>query len=142
MPWPRHAFWWACALVAPPVALAAAAAGFAMKVGDVPRNVAAIVVWSVAEEIVFRGWLQPRLAHAFGAHWPRGPLTAANAATSVVFAALHVWRHSAWLALAVFPVSLVYGAARERSGRIAPSAALHVYFNLLLYAASWQLART
>ncbi len=137
MAWPRHAFWWACALAAPPVALATAAAGFAMKVSDVPRDVAVIVAWSVAEEIVFRGGLQPWLARALPERWQRRPVTLANLATSAVFCAAHLWRHPWPLAVAVFPVSLVYGAAREQSGRVWAPALLHTTFNLLLYAASW-----
>jgi membrane protease YdiL (CAAX protease family) len=38
-------------------------------------------------------------------------------------------------------VSLVYGFARERTGRVAPAALLHLWFNVLLYAASWHLAK-
>src|SRR5204863_7079027 len=95
-------------------------------------------------EIVFRGALQPALARAFAGRVatpaPAAWLTPANLATSVVFAALHLWRHPWPVALGVFPVSLVYGKARELSGRWWPAAVLHLFFNLLLYAASWWLA--
>ena len=105
-----RAFWWACALVAPPLALAVAAAGYPMPARDPARDLAVIALWSVAEEIVFRGALQPTLARAFAgrvttpteAAW----LTPANLATSVVFAALHLWRHP-------WPVAL--GVSRSRS---------------------------
>lgn len=133
----RRAFWWSCLLAAPPIATIAAAAGFAMPIADAPRDVAAIIAWSVAEEVVFRGALQPWFARALGERSAIGPLTAANAATSILFAAAHLWRHPWPLAAAVFPVSLVYGAAREQSRRVWPAALLHSGFNLLLYAASW-----
>ena len=136
-------FWWACALSAPPIALAAAAAGLGMATPDPPRDIAAIALWSIAEEIVFRGALQPALARAFARHFPAAPaaiLTPANLVTSIVFAAFHLWRHSMAAALAVFPVSIVFGRARELSGRVWPAAVLHVVFNLLLYAASALLA--
>jgi len=139
-----RAFWWLCALGAPPVAFAVAAAGYPMAVRDPLRDLALIALWSVAEEIVFRGALQPALARAFerrlGASWRASLLTPANLATSAVFAAFHLWRHPLEVAIGVFPVSLVYGKAREMSGRWWPAAALHLAFNLLLYAASWLLA--
>ena len=138
-------FWSLCVLAAPPIAFATAAAGFAMSVADPLRDVALIVLASVAEEIVFRGALQPALAtwlerHAAAAARGRAPLTVANVATSLLFAAFHLWGHPLAIAAAVFPVSLVFGRARELSGRTWPAAALHVYFNLLLYAASALLA--
>ncbi len=133
-------FWWACALSAPPIAFAAAAAGLGMATPDPPRDIATIALWSIAEEIVFRGALQPALAHAFARRFPVALLTPANLVTSIVFAAFHLWRHSIAAALAVFPVSIVFGRARELSGRVWPAAVLHVVFNLLLYAASALLA--
>lgn len=134
-------FWWASALSAPPIALAAAAAGFGMATADPWRDIAAITLWSIAEEVVFRGALQPALAHAFARRLARALLTPANFVTSIVFAGFHLWRHSIAAALAVFPVSLVFGRARELSGRTWPAAVLHVVFNLLLYAASALLDR-
>jgi len=110
-----------------------------MPVRDPVRDLAAIVVWSVAEEIVFRGGLQPLLARWLRTPAGRWPVTPANMATSIAFAALHAWRHGPLVALGVFPVSLVYGFARDRTGRVAPAVLLHVWFNALLYAASWRL---
>jgi len=140
----RGWFWWACALGAPPIAYAVAAAGYPMAARDPLRDLAVIALGSVAEEIVFRGALQPALARAFarrpGSHWRAALLTPANLVTSLVFAAFHLWRHPLAVAIGVFPVSLVYGKARELSGRWWPAALLHLWFNLLLYAASWLLA--
>jgi membrane protease YdiL (CAAX protease family) len=139
-PDPR-AFWRICVLAAPPIACAIALAGFPAAVHEPWRDVALIVLWSVAEEIVFRGALQPALAAAFARRsvtaGRQGWLTPANLVTSAAFALLHLWRHPVAVAAGVFAVSLVYGKARELSGRWWPAAALHVYFNLLLYAASW-----
>jgi len=139
------AFWWACAIAAPPIAFAVAAAGFAMATADPLRDVALIALVSIAEEIVFRGALQPALDRAFAGRlpgrWPSAFLTPANLVTSAAFAAFHLWRHPLVVAVGVFPVSLVYGRARELSGRWWPAALLHLAFNLLLYAASWWLAR-
>jgi uncharacterized protein len=135
-------FWWGCALAAPPVALAVAAAGYPMATPDPLRDLPMLALGAVLEEIVFRGLLQPALARAFERR--QGPpglaLTLANLVTSVLFAALHLWRHPLAVALGVFPVSLIYGRARELSGHWWPAALLHLGFNVALYAASWLLA--
>ncbi len=137
-------FWWLCALAAPPVAFAVAAAGYRMAVADPLRDIAFIALASAAEEIIFRGAVQPALAGWFARRFAHGReprlLTPANAATSLLFAAFHLCGHPLVVAAAIFPVSLLYGRARELSGRTWPPAALHVYFNLLLYAASSLLA--
>lgn len=139
-----RAFWWGCALGAPPIAFAVAAAGYPVAIGDPLRDLALLALWSVVEEIVFRGALQPALAGAlerrFGPAAEAAWVTPANLLASAAFAAFHLWRHPWVVALGVFPVSLVYGKARELSGRWWPAAVLHLGFNLLLYAASWLLA--
>ena len=132
-----RAFWWGCALAAPPIAFAAASGGFGIAAQAPLRDIAVLCLASIAEEIVFRGAVQPVLALKLGRRDALLPwITVSNVATSLVFAAAHLWRHPPLAALAVCPVSIVYGIARERSGRVWPAAALHVYFNLLLYAAS------
>jgi hypothetical protein len=137
-------FWWACALGAPPIAYAVAAAGYPMAMTHDPlRDLALIALASVLEEIVFRGALQPALARAFARGSSRqgdSLLTRANVVTSVLFAAFHLWRHPLAVAIGVFPISLIYGKARELSGRWWPAALLHLGFNVALYAASWLLA--
>ena len=124
------------AIAAVPIAFAVAAAGYGVATRDPARDIAIMALWSVAEEIVFRGAIQP----AFARVMKRGTsawITPANALTSLLFAALHLWRHPVVVAAFIFPVSLVYGRARELSGRVWPAALLHVAFNSLLYAASW-----
>jgi len=135
----NRAFWLASACLALPIAFVVAAAGFTIGHTDPARDLGLLALWSVAEEIVFRGALQPALARVFeqrGGDRLAPRLTRSNAATSAVFAAAHLWRHPWPLALAVFPVSLVYGRAREISGRWWPAALLHFWFNACLYAAS------
>jgi membrane protease YdiL (CAAX protease family) len=129
-------FWWTCALAAPLLALAVAAAGFGIAVHDPAADLAALALWSVAEEIVFRGALQPALLRWPALRIEASGITRANLLTSVVFAACHVWRHPLAVALGVIPVSLVLGRMREKSGRVWPPALFHLYFNLLLYAAT------
>ena len=124
------------AAVAVPVAWLATAAGYGIATTEPLRDLAVIALGSVAEEVVFRGALQPAIARRINAAARLG-ITPANALTSVVFAALHLWRHPPVVALFVLPVSLVLGRARELSGRVWPAALLHLVFNGLLYAASW-----
>jgi membrane protease YdiL (CAAX protease family) len=136
-------FWWGCALGAAPIAAVVVVAGYPMETANPPRDLAMLTLWSVLEEIVFRGLLQPAMARAFERRqMPMGgsPLTLANVATSVLFASVHLWRHPLAVALGVFPISLIYGKARELSGHWWPAALLHVGFNVALYAASWLLA--
>ncbi len=135
-----RAFWWRVAIAAPCIALATAALGFGIAPHDLVRDIASLVLWSVAEEIVFRGVVQPALLRRRAMRKERFFITGANALTSLLFAALHAWRHPLAVALAIFPVSLVLGRAREKSGRVWPAALLHTYFNLLLYGATLLVA--
>jgi membrane protease YdiL (CAAX protease family) len=135
-----RAFWWACAIAAPWVAFATAALGFGIAPHDLVGDVASLVLWSVAEEIVFRGAMQPALLRWPALRIEASGITRANLLTSVVFAACHVWRHPLAVALGVFPVSLVLGRMREKSGRVWPPALFHLYCNLLLYAATLLVA--
>ena len=135
------AFWWACALAAPPLAALAARLGFGVGLDAPWRALGLLVLASIAEEIVFRGGLQRLLRR-----WPSGraswrSISAANALTSAVFALAHLWNHPPVAALGVLPVSLLLGWAYERSGqRLAPPIALHLYFNLALLVASLALS--
>lgn len=134
------ALWWACVLGAPPLAWAAATQGYGMARGNPWLDVALLGLAAVVEELVFRGGLQALLLRRLGAR--TFGISAANLATSLAFAAVHLWAHPPLAALGVLPVSLVLGAAYERSGgRLGPPIALHLYFNLLLYGASALLLR-
>ena len=135
-----RAFWWWVAIAAPCVALATAALGFGIAPHEFVGDIASLVLWSIAEEIVFRGVVLPALLRRAALRKKRFSVTGANALTSLLFAALHAWRHPLAVALAIFPVSLVLGRAREKSGRVWPAALLHVYFNLLLYGATLLVA--
>lgn len=136
----RSAFWWACALGAPPIAGAIACAGYGIVRTGPARDFALLAVGAVAEELVFRGGVQAALhrqlrARAFG-------VSGANAVASALFALAHLWAHPPLAALGVLPVSLVLGAAWERSGeRLAAPVVLHLYFNALLYGATAWLGR-
>ena len=128
------AFWLSSVLVAPPVAWLVASR-YGLVHGDPLRDLAVLALWSIVEEAVFRGGVQATLLKKISAEV--AGVTAANAITSLLFASAHLWAHPPLVALGVLPVSLVLGAAYERSGeRLGPPIALHLYFNALLYAAT------
>jgi membrane protease YdiL (CAAX protease family) len=137
-------------VLAIPISWSLATLGFTIAVVDPVRDMAVLLLWSVSEEIVFRGGLQPLLARALTRHirpgreprprW-RGGISSANLLTSLLFCAAHLLNKPALLVLGLFPVSLLLGASLERSGRLWVPVALHAYFNLLLYAASALLLR-
>lgn len=130
--------WLACLVGAWPVAWGAAYVGFGWPRRDVLRDIAVLLVGAVAEEVVFRAGVQRALSRrAALAERHVGPLSAANLATSLLFAAAHLWRHPPLAALGVMPVAWLLGWVYERSGeRLAPPTLLHVYFNATLYAVS------
>ncbi len=137
------AFWAATIGLAPLVAWAACAIGLGLAVREPAVDLVVLALWSVSEEVLFRGALQPflgtrierRLAHPGRAGF--AGITLANLATSVSFALFHLWRHTPLAAASVFPISLVLGYARDRTGSLWPPVFLHLWFNGLLYAASW-----
>jgi len=135
-----HAFWWACALATPPLAVLVARLGFGVAIDAPWRTLGLLVLASIVEEIVFRGGLLRLLRR-----WPAGraswhSISSANALTSAAFALAHLWNHPPLAALGVLPISLLLGWAFERSGeRLALPIGLHLYFNLALFAASMAL---
>lgn len=77
----------------------------------------------LAEELLFRGWLQPRLVTRLGA-WPGLLLTA------LLFGAAHL-PFSPLFALVAGVAGLGYGLVVHYSGRLWPALALHGAVNLL-----------
>ena len=86
------------------------------------------VVYPVLEEIVFRGLIQGELLRRLPRRW--GALTLANLLTSAAFVAVHLLLRPSWLSAGTFPVSLVFGYFRERTGGLAMPIALHVFYNV------------
>ncbi|MBI5514163.1 MAG: CPBP family intramembrane metalloprotease [Deltaproteobacteria bacterium] len=94
--------------------------------GRVALVLLAALLGPLTEEAFFRGWLQPAFGLDLGARrrWAALPLTA------VVFSMLHAGE--AWAPALV--AGLLAGALRARSGRLGPSAAMHVTNNSLAMA--------
>lgn len=86
------------------------------------------IAYPVVEEIVFRGAIQGYLLRKITRRAP-GPISYANAITSIAFAALHgiIWSNP-W-SLSVFFPSLVYGYFRERTGGLVAPIILHAFYN-------------
>jgi len=87
-----------------------------------------VLIYPVAEEIVFRGLIQELLHEYLGAGW-LGPLSVANLLTSCLFTGLHFLYHPPlWAALVFFP-SLVFGFFKERTAALIAPIILHVFYN-------------
>jgi membrane protease YdiL (CAAX protease family) len=87
------------------------------------------LIYPVLEELVFRGLIQENLHRVSWGKRQIAKVSAANIATSVLFAASHLIFHSPLRAAGVFFPSLVFGYFRDRYGRIVPSIVLHVFYN-------------
>lgn len=75
------------------------------------------------EEVMYRGILQPILSGAGLGRWP------AIVGTSVVFASVHLALARPHAVAAIFVLSLGFGWAYERTGRLAAPVTMHVLFN-------------
>jgi membrane protease YdiL (CAAX protease family) len=99
-----------------------------------------VVLVAIPEETFFRGYLLRRFARL----WPSAGserflhISAANLASSAIFALAHfaIGFHPA--RLAVFFPSLLFGRLAERTGGIAASVTLHVLSNLMMQLVSTQ----
>ena len=131
------AWGWACAAAAVPIAWWLQAGGFGIAVHSPLRDIARLAIAAAAEEIVFRGGLQRLLQRLPSARASRLGVSGANLLASLVFSAAHLWAHPPLVAVGIFPVSLLLGISLERSGALRWPMALHLWFNLALYGASW-----
>jgi membrane protease YdiL (CAAX protease family) len=83
-----------------------------------------VIATPVLEELLYRGLLQEALRGIGSGRWP------AIAITSVIFAAMH-WQNTAPHAvISLFVLSLGFGWAYERTGRLTASIVMHMLFNL------------
>ncbi len=83
--------------------------------------VLAVVAAPITEELFFRGWLYTGLRSRIGA-------AVTITLTAILFALAH-WEKTHLYALAVFPVGLVLGHIRERTGSIGATMAFHAGYN-------------
>lgn len=90
---------------------------------------AELVLVALPEEAFFRGYLQSRLAERVSGRV--GPLTSANAATSVLFALGHLGTELSVARASVFFPSLLFGLLRERTGGVIVPVVVHALSNAL-----------
>lgn len=92
------------------------------------RLLFAVLLYPVAEELVFRGLVQD-LMHRHLPAWHAGPVSHANLLTSLLFSAMHFINHPPVWAAAVLVPSLVFGFFKDRTGTLGAPIALHVFYN-------------
>ncbi len=89
-----------------------------------------LALWQpLAEELIFRGFLQGQLLDCTWGRRSVAGLTAANGLTTAIFVLGHFWQHSPVWALAVTAPSLVFGYVRDRYGSVYPAIILHMVYN-------------
>ena len=99
-----------------------------------------VLLWPLMEELLFRGLLQGQLLRlSQHREQPRriGPVTWANALTTLAFVALHLSAQPLVWALAVALPSLVFGHLRERFASVWPAVGLHMVYNAGFGVAGW-----
>ncbi len=97
-------------------------------VGVAVSFVLVAILGPLSEEFLFRGWLFTALRPKFG-------VIATILVTAALFAMAH-WESTHLYAMAVFPVGLLLGYARERSGGMRATFAFHGIYNF----SGWILA--
>ena len=87
-----------------------------------------ILAYPIAEEILFRGVMQPAIDARITVRALPG-ISAANWLTSMAFGAVHLIAHSPAHAFATIFPSLVFGFLRDRHRSIVPGLLLHIWYN-------------
>lgn len=95
---------------------------------------AEVVLVALPEEAFFRGYVQSRLAEAFGGRGAIGPVTRANLVASLLFAVGHFGTSVSVARASVFFPSLLFGLLRERTGGVVAPVIVHALSNLLARA--------
>ncbi|WP_089936667.1 JDVT-CTERM system glutamic-type intramembrane protease MrtJ [Candidatus Entotheonella palauensis] len=89
-----------------------------------------LAVWHpLAEELIFRGFLQGQLLDCTWGRRSIAGLSCANGLTTAIFVLGHFWQHPPLWALSVAVPSLVFGYVRDRYGSVYPAIVLHMVYN-------------
>ncbi len=95
----------------------------------------AVAVWHpLAEELIFRGFVQGQLVEQAWGQRTWAGISTANLLTSLVFVLGHLWQHPPVWAFAVGVPSLGFGWLRDRFESVYPSIALHMFYNAGYFA--------
>lgn len=90
---------------------------------------AVVLLYPIAEEIVFRGALQPLFLKSVFLSRNLYGFSFANILTSLLFVFAHLFFHDLVWALAVFAPSLIFGFFRDRYGGVTVPIGLHIFYN-------------
>ena len=97
---------------------------------DLKLFIMVCLMYPVLEELAFRGFIQSWLVeYPVFARNIVAKLSLANIATSLVFAAAHLFGQPPLWAASVFFPSLVFGYFRDRTQRVLPGILLHCWYN-------------
>lgn len=99
----------------------------------VSPSVTFLLLSALVEEVVFRLLMQGEIHRLVRNIYLLPGLSLANAATSGIFAAMHLLHHPPLWALAVFFPSLVFGWAMDRYQSVLPPVLLHLLYNILFF---------
>jgi hypothetical protein len=95
------------------------------------------LLYPIAEEVLFRGVIQPLLGKKLPAN--NRTISTANIVTSLLFSAAHLINHSPLWALATFVPSLIYGYTMERYKTLYGPIILHCLYNAGYFAVAGQV---
>jgi len=96
-----------------------------------------ILIYPIMEEWLFRGLLQSWLMESSLGRKSVARFTLANAVTSIIFSAAHLFMHTLlWSMLVLFP-SLIFGWMRDRYQSVRPAIALHIFYNSGYFLFFW-----
>ena len=89
----------------------------------------AIIIYPLAEEILFRGVLQEYFEKKNTFQRTFLSISIANILTSLLFCLMHLYSHSAlWSALTFFP-SIAFGYSKHRYNTLLAPISLHIIYN-------------
>ena len=95
------------------------------------------VLYPIAEEVLFRGLIQPFLSQRLSAK--TSIISASNMITSALFSAAHLINHPPIWALATFIPSLIFGYTQERYKSLNAPIILHCSYNAGYFLVAGQL---
>ncbi len=101
---------------------------YARREGTPPWAIAPLLLFVTgpSEEIFWRGFLQRRLAHAFGPLW--GLLIA-----TAIYSLVHIWTMNLSLLLAAFVAGLVWGLIYLRERSLVPGIISHAVWSAVIF---------
>lgn len=96
-----------------------------------------IILYPIAEELAFRGFIQSQMINMLGKRPLSYGVSLPNVITSFLFSLVHLINHDLiWSALIFFP-SLLFGYFKEKYDSTKPGIGLHIIYNAGYYLLFW-----